>query len=186
MAAPSSATSSSARTRPCSSSSGAPPSCSARRRRSTCRPPRWRTRSRSRSSAAGRGAARGGERARADHEQGGPAVHAGLVTRGPPPARRALRRRRRSAPCATTRCTARTRVVSLENTHNGSGGRVWPLDELDAWRSGARARPRRPPRRRAAHERGGRDSACRRRVSARASTPSRSASRRGSAARSAR
>jgi threonine aldolase len=28
--------------------------------------------------------------------------------------------------------TPATRIVSIENTHNASGGRVWPLDELDA------------------------------------------------------
>jgi threonine aldolase len=28
--------------------------------------------------------------------------------------------------------TPKTRVVSIENTHNSSGGRVWPVEELDA------------------------------------------------------
>ncbi len=66
-------------------------------------------------------------------EQGGPAVHAGLVTR---PIRslagrfggddvRALMRDR------TSMHMSRTRLVSIENTHNSSGGRCWPLDEVD-------------------------------------------------------
>src|SRR5207247_10987444 len=28
--------------------------------------------------------------------------------------------------------TPRTRVVAIENTHNASGGRVWPLEEIRA------------------------------------------------------
>jgi threonine aldolase len=66
-------------------------------------------------------------------EQGGPAVHSGLVTR---PIRtaagrftgddvRALMRDR------TSMHMARTRVVAVENTHNSSGGRCWSLDEVD-------------------------------------------------------
>jgi threonine aldolase len=67
-------------------------------------------------------------------ELGGPAVHAGLMTRQ-------LR-------CANGRFTPEqlretvrhtdgthvpaTKIVSVENTHNQSGGRVWPLDELQA------------------------------------------------------
>src|ERR671933_870619 len=66
-------------------------------------------------------------------EQGGPAVHAGLVTR---PIRtragrfsgddvRALMRDR------TSMHMSRTRLVAIENTHNSSGGRCWRLDEVD-------------------------------------------------------
>src|SRR5215208_2969404 len=66
-------------------------------------------------------------------EQGGPAVHSGLVTR---PIRtlagrfsgddvRALVRDR------TSMHMARTRLVAIENTHNSSGGRCWRLEELD-------------------------------------------------------
>ena len=51
----------------------------------------------------------------------------------------------------------RSRVVSVEQTTNMGGGRVWPL-ETDAGgaRRGARARHARAPGRRAAHERRGR------------------------------
>ncbi len=66
-------------------------------------------------------------------EQGGPAVHSGLVTR---PIRtaagrftgddvRALMRDR------TSMHMARTRLVAVENTHNSSGGRCWRPDEID-------------------------------------------------------
>jgi threonine aldolase len=67
-------------------------------------------------------------------ELGGPAVHAGLMTR--------------QLPCANGRFTPeqirdayrrsdgthvpQTRIVSVENTHNASGGRFWRMDELDA------------------------------------------------------
>jgi threonine aldolase len=73
-------------------------------------------------------------------ELGGPAVHAGLMTR---PLR-----------CPAGRFTAEqlretirrpdgshgpgTKIVSVENTHNASGGRVWRLDELAAVVSTAR------------------------------------------------
>ena len=33
---------------------------------------------------------------------------------------------------ATARTRRATRVLSVENTHNASGGRVWPLDEIEA------------------------------------------------------
>jgi threonine aldolase len=73
-------------------------------------------------------------------EQGGPAVHSGLVMRGlpghagrisPEQVRRAVRDWRSGH-------SPRTRVVSLEDTHNSSGGRVWPLDELAAVADAAR------------------------------------------------
>ena len=65
-------------------------------------------------------------------ELGGPAVHAGLMTRALPS------RAGRFAP-EQVRAAARrgdlghmptTRVVAIENTHNSSGGRVWPLAEV--------------------------------------------------------
>jgi threonine aldolase len=66
-------------------------------------------------------------------EQGGPAVHAGLVTR---PIRTAAGRFSGSEIRAlmrdrTSMHAARTRLVAVENTHNSSGGRYWRLDEID-------------------------------------------------------
>jgi threonine aldolase len=67
-------------------------------------------------------------------ELGGPAVHAGLMTRQlrcangrftPEQLRETLRH------TDGTHVPA-TKIVSVENTHNQSGGRVWPLDELQA------------------------------------------------------
>jgi len=68
------------------------------------------------------------------NEQGGPAVFSGLVMRGLPG------HRGRIAP-EQVRAAMRdwssghmpiTKLVSLEDTHNSAGGRVWPLDEIDA------------------------------------------------------
>jgi len=65
-------------------------------------------------------------------ELGGPAVYAGVMTRpvrgeagrfGPDEVRRMVRRTDETH-------TPPTRVVSIENTHNASGGRVWPLEEI--------------------------------------------------------
>jgi threonine aldolase len=67
-------------------------------------------------------------------ELGGPAVHAGLMTRQlrcangrftPEQLRQTVRTTEGTHTPATT-------IVSVENTHNQSGGRVWPLDELEA------------------------------------------------------
>ena len=67
-------------------------------------------------------------------ELGGPAVHAGLMTR-PLPAQagrftpdqvRAAARRGDLGHVPTTR------IVAIENTHNSSGGRVWPLVEVES------------------------------------------------------
>jgi threonine aldolase len=68
------------------------------------------------------------------NEQGGPAVHAGLVMRGlpgdagrfTPEQVRASIRDHRSGHMPPTR------LVSIENTHNSAGGRVWPLQEIAA------------------------------------------------------
>jgi threonine aldolase len=67
-------------------------------------------------------------------ELGGPAVHAGLMTRpvrgrqgrfGPDDIQRMVRRTDEThAPP--------TRLVAIENTHNASGGRIWPLAEIAA------------------------------------------------------
>jgi threonine aldolase len=67
-------------------------------------------------------------------ELGGPAVFAGLMTRpirgqrgrfGPDEVQRMVRRTDETH-------TPPTRVVAIENTHNASGGRVWPLEEIRA------------------------------------------------------
>jgi threonine aldolase len=67
-------------------------------------------------------------------ELGGPAVHAGVMTRpvrghagrfGPDEVHRMIRQ-------GDDTHTPRTRVVAIENTHNASGGRVWPLEEIRA------------------------------------------------------
>jgi threonine aldolase len=67
-------------------------------------------------------------------ELGGPAVFAGLMTRpirgergrfGPDEVQRMVRRTDETH-------TPPTRVVAIENTHNASGGRVWPLEEIQA------------------------------------------------------
>jgi threonine aldolase len=67
-------------------------------------------------------------------ELGGPAVHSGLVTRGlrgvagrfsPDQVRAAYRDR-------TSMHVSPTRLVAVENTHNSSGGRLWPLEEMEA------------------------------------------------------
>src|ERR671926_1761942 len=67
-------------------------------------------------------------------ELGGAAVHSGLVTRGlhgvagrfsPEQVRAAYRDR-------TSMHVSPTRLVVVENTHNSSGGRVWPLEEMEA------------------------------------------------------
>jgi threonine aldolase len=67
-------------------------------------------------------------------ELGGPAAHSGLLTIGlegtkgrfsPDQVVSEIRDR-------TSVHVAPTRVVTVENTHNSSGGRAWPLDEIDA------------------------------------------------------
>jgi threonine aldolase len=67
-------------------------------------------------------------------ELGGPAAHSGLLTIGLPgtngrfsPDQVVAEIRDR-----TSVHVAPTRIVAVENTHNSSGGRVWPLDEIDA------------------------------------------------------
>jgi threonine aldolase len=67
-------------------------------------------------------------------ELGGPAAHSGLLTIGlqgtqgrfsPDQVVSELRDR-------TSVHVAPTRLVAVENTHNSSGGRAWPLEEIDA------------------------------------------------------
>ncbi|HEY7149250.1 MAG TPA: GntG family PLP-dependent aldolase [Gaiellaceae bacterium] len=67
-------------------------------------------------------------------ELGGPAVHAGLMTR-PLPAeagRFSPDQVRAAARKGDLGHVPTTRIVAVENTHNASGGRVWPLEELQA------------------------------------------------------
>jgi threonine aldolase len=67
-------------------------------------------------------------------EQGGPAVHAGLLTRPLPGYAGRITPEQIRAAMTDPRSghEPRTRLVSLENTHNSSGGRVWRLDEIEA------------------------------------------------------
>ena len=67
-------------------------------------------------------------------ELGGPAVHAGLMTR--PLSARAGRFTPEQVRAAARRGdlghVPTTRIVAIENTHNAAGGRVWPLAEIEA------------------------------------------------------
>ena len=67
-------------------------------------------------------------------EQGGPAAHSGLFTRPLPgyAGRLAPEQIRSAMTDPRSGHEPVTKLVSLENTHNSSGGRVWPLDELAA------------------------------------------------------
>jgi threonine aldolase len=67
------------------------------------------------------------------YEYGGPAAHAGLVTLGVPGERGQLTSEQVRAAAAPSAKVAdqRAAVLALEDTHNSSGGRVWPLDALD-------------------------------------------------------
>jgi threonine aldolase len=67
------------------------------------------------------------------YEYGGPAAHAGLVTTGLPGAagRITSEQIRAVAAPSTKAADQRVTVLSLENTHNNAGGRVWPLAALD-------------------------------------------------------
>jgi threonine aldolase len=67
-------------------------------------------------------------------ELGGPAVFAGLMTRQLPcvAGRFTPERLRETMRQGDNTHTPATKIVSVENTHNASGGRVWPLDEVEA------------------------------------------------------
>lgn len=68
-------------------------------------------------------------------ELGGPAVHSGVVTRGlPGVAGRFTPEQVKRAYRLPAVHSPRTRLLWVENTHNASGGRIWPLAELDALR----------------------------------------------------
>jgi threonine aldolase len=73
-------------------------------------------------------------------ELGGPAVHAGLMTR---PLRCVAGRFSPEQIRETVRVTdgthvPHTRIVSVENTHNASGARVWLIEEIEAVAATAR------------------------------------------------
>ena len=69
-------------------------------------------------------------------ELGGPAVHSGVVTRGlPGVAGRFTPEQVRAAYRVPAVHSPRTRILWVENTHNASGGRVWPLEEIDELRA---------------------------------------------------
>ena len=67
-------------------------------------------------------------------ELGGPAVFAGLMTRQLPcvAGRFTPEQLRETMRQGDNTHTPATKIVSVENTHNASGGRVWPLDEIEA------------------------------------------------------
>src|ERR687884_923093 len=67
-------------------------------------------------------------------ELGGPAAHSGLLTIGLPGTTGRFSTEQVVAEIRdrTSVHVAPTRIVAVENTHNSSGGRVWPLDEIDA------------------------------------------------------
>jgi threonine aldolase len=68
------------------------------------------------------------------YEQGGPAVFSGLVMRGLPGHRGKIapEQIRAAMRDSSSGHMPITRLVSIENTHNSSGGRVWTLEEIDA------------------------------------------------------
>ncbi len=74
------------------------------------------------------------------YEYGGAAVHAGLMTLGlrGDRGRLSAEQVRAAAEPSTKIADQRVAVLALENTHNSSGGRVWPLGELDEVVSTAR------------------------------------------------
>jgi threonine aldolase len=67
-------------------------------------------------------------------ELGGPAAHSGYLTRPLPGDRGRLTPEQIRAVAYTEEDlhAPMTRIVSIENTHNSSGGRVWPLEEIEA------------------------------------------------------
>jgi len=66
------------------------------------------------------------------YEYGGAAVHAGLMVYGLPgiAGRISAEQVRAAVPERTKSADQAPSLVSLENTHNNAGGRVWPLAEL--------------------------------------------------------
>jgi threonine aldolase len=74
------------------------------------------------------------------YEYGGPAAHAGLMVHGlTGSAGRVTPEQVRAAATPSTKgADQRPALLSLEDTHNSSGGRVWPLDEVEAVVAAAR------------------------------------------------
>jgi len=74
------------------------------------------------------------------YEYGGPAAHAGLLTHGlrGDGGRLSADQIREAAAPSPKVADQRATILSLENTHNSAGGRVWPLDELEDAVSAAR------------------------------------------------
>jgi threonine aldolase len=68
------------------------------------------------------------------YEYGGPAVHAGLLTLGLRGVHGLLEPEQVLAVAepSTKAADQQVTLLSLEDTHNSSGGRVWPLEALDA------------------------------------------------------
>ena len=90
------------------------------------------------------------------YEFGGAAAHAGLLTVGLPGIAGRVTPAQVQAASSTVEDVVdqRPAVLVVENTHNVAGGRVWPLDELDAVVAVATGRGRRRPHgRRPADER---------------------------------
>src|SRR5258707_2282083 len=84
------------------------------------------------------------------YEFGGPAVHAGLMTVGLPGqgGRVTAEQIRASMPAKAKTVDQSPSILSLEDTHHSSGGRGWPLHELEAGLCAAPdARAPAPPRR---------------------------------------
>jgi threonine aldolase len=75
------------------------------------------------------------------YEYGGPAVHAGLMVHAVEGVggKVTAAELRAAVPERTKAADQAPRLVSLENTHNNAGGRVWPLTELRATIEAARA-----------------------------------------------
>jgi threonine aldolase len=68
------------------------------------------------------------------NEQGGPAVFSGLVMRGLPGRHGTFAPEQVKAAVRdwSSGHMPRTRLVSVENTHNSSGGRTWSLEQIDS------------------------------------------------------
>jgi len=68
------------------------------------------------------------------YEYGGAAAHAGLITLGLPgrEGRLTPAQVRDAVPHRTKVADQAPAILSLETTHNSSGGRVWPIDELES------------------------------------------------------